>query len=69
MVIVSIDAHKQTHTLVAIDEVGRKLGPKVIDAVSSSHADGLRWATVCFSPDVRWVVKTAATSLGGWRPI
>ena len=52
MVMVGIDAHKQTHTLVAIDEVGRKLGHKVIDAVSSSHADGLCWTTTCFGPDV-----------------
>ncbi len=26
MVIVGVDAHKRTHTLVAVDEVGRKLG-------------------------------------------
>ena len=56
MVIVGIDAHEQTHTLVAI-EVGRKLGQKVIDAVSSGHADGLRWPTARFGPDVRWAVE------------
>jgi transposase len=57
MVIVGIDAHKQTHTLVAIDGAGRKLGQKVIDAVSPGHASGLRWATSRFGRDVTWAIE------------
>ena len=57
MVIVGIDAHMKTHTLVAIDATGRKLGQKVIDAVSSGHAAGLRWAIARFGPEVKWAVE------------
>jgi transposase len=57
MVIIGIDAHKQTHTLVAIDEAGRKLGQKVINAVTSGHLNGLCWATGSFGPDVKWGIE------------
>ena len=30
MVVVGADVHKRTHTFVAVDEVGRKLGEKVV---------------------------------------
>jgi hypothetical protein len=36
MVILGIDAHKRTHTVVVIDEVGRRLGEKDDD----EHHDG-----------------------------
>ena len=32
MVVVGTDVHKRTHTFVAVDEVGRKLGEKVVKA-------------------------------------
>jgi transposase len=38
MVVVGADVHKRTHTFVAIDEVGRKIGEKVVAAASSGHA-------------------------------
>lgn len=57
MVIVGIDAHMKSHTLVAIDDAGRQLGQKVIDAVSSGHASGLRWATGRFGRDVTWAIE------------
>lgn len=41
--IVGIDAHKRTHTLVAIDERGQRLGSVTIPATSAGHLDGLRW--------------------------
>ena len=34
MVVVGADVHKRTHTFVAVDEVGRKLGEKVVAATS-----------------------------------
>jgi len=57
VIIVGIDAHKNTHTLVAIDEAGRKLGHKTIDAVSTGHASGLRWAASRFGKDLKWAVE------------
>ena len=32
MVVVGADVHKRTHTFVAVDEVGRKLGEKTVQA-------------------------------------
>jgi transposase len=57
MVIVGIDPHMKTHTLVAVDETGRKLGQKVIEAVSSGHDNGLRWATLNYGRDVIWAIE------------
>jgi transposase len=45
MVIVGIDAHKRTHTAVAIDEAGRKLGEKrTTSTTSEANLELLRWA-------------------------
>jgi transposase len=45
MVTVGIDAHKRTHTVVVIDEVGRELGSKTTTATTSEdHLQLLRWA-------------------------
>ena len=57
MVIIGVDAHKQTHTLVAVDTVGRELAQMVIDAIPSGHAHGLRWATTAFGTDVTWAIE------------
>ena len=32
MVIVGVDAHKRSHTCVAVDATGRKLGEKIVEA-------------------------------------
>jgi len=37
MVVVGVDAHKRTHTLVAVDQVGRKLGERTVAATSDGH--------------------------------
>lgn len=45
MVIVGIDAHKRTHTAVAIDEAGRKLGEKrTTSTTTEANLELLRWA-------------------------
>jgi hypothetical protein len=38
MVVVGIDAHKATHTLVAVDAVGRKLGELTVRATTAFSA-------------------------------
>ena len=40
MVVVGADVHKRTHTFVAVDEVGRKLGEKVVAATSVRSCRG-----------------------------
>ena len=44
MVIVGVDAHKRTHTLVAADEVGRKVGETTVEATPDGHLEALEWA-------------------------
>lgn len=57
MVVLGIDAHKRTHTVVAVDDVGRQLGVKTTTATTSAdHLDMLRWAEQ-FGPDREWAVE------------
>ena len=44
MVIVGVDAHKRTHTLVAADEVGRELASKTVAATPEGHLEAVEWA-------------------------
>jgi transposase len=41
---IGTDSHKRTHTVVAVDEVGRRLGEKTVRTSSEGHLDLLRWA-------------------------
>jgi hypothetical protein len=43
MVVIEVDAHKRTHTLVAVDEAGRKLGERTLAATSEGHLQAARW--------------------------
>src|SRR5580693_3418985 len=44
MVVIGVDAHKRTHTLVAVDEAGRKLGERTLAATSEGHLQAVQWA-------------------------
>jgi len=44
MVIIGVDAHKRTHTLVAIDEAGRGLAEKTFAATPDGHLKAIEWA-------------------------
>ena len=57
MIVIGIDAHKRTHTLVAVDGGGRKLGEKVVEATSSGHSEALRWARTKFGAELLWGVE------------
>jgi transposase len=57
MVILGIDAHKRTHTVVAVDEAGRQLGSKTTVATTTeAHLDMMRWADR-FGSERRWAVE------------
>ena len=57
MITLGIDAHKRTHTVVAVDEVGRQLGTKTTTATTSDdHLDIIRWADR-FGSDRQWAVE------------
>ncbi len=44
VVVLGIDVHKDTHTAVVVDEVGRKLEQKTVRATDAGHRQLLRWA-------------------------
>jgi transposase len=57
MVVLGIDAHKRSHTVVAVDEAGRQLGVRVTRTASTAaHLDLVVWAGR-FGPERRWAVE------------
>jgi transposase len=57
MVVLGIDAHKRTHTVVAVDDAGRQLGVRVTRSTSTAaHLDLVHWAGQ-FGPARRWAVE------------
>jgi transposase len=57
MVTLGIDAHKRTHTVVAVDDAGRELGARTTTATTTAdHLDLLRWAQR-FGGERRWAVE------------
>jgi transposase len=57
MVVVGADVHKRTHTFVAVDEVGRKIGEKVTPATTAGHAEAVMWARERFGAEVVWAIE------------
>ncbi|MDR7465039.1 MAG: LptA/OstA family protein [Armatimonadota bacterium] len=43
-VVIGIDAHKRTHTMVAVDAQGRQLGERTVAATIDGHMRALEWA-------------------------
>ena len=57
MVVVGADVHERTHAFVdVVDEAGRKLGEKIVTAVSGGHAEAVMWARERFGVDVIWAI-------------
>ena len=44
-VTIGVDAHKKTHTLVAVDVIGRRLGEKTVPTNTEGHLAALQWAS------------------------
>jgi transposase len=49
------DSHKRTHTVVAVDQVGRWLGERTVRATSDGHLELLRWSAQW--PQVRFALE------------
>jgi transposase len=45
MVVLGADLHKRTHTVVAVDDRGRKLGERTVSATREGHLELRRWAS------------------------
>jgi transposase len=50
MVVLGVDAHKKTHTIVAADEAGAELGSITVKATAEGHLKAAKWAA-------RWEVR------------
>lgn len=57
MVIVGADVHKRSHTFVAVDEAGRKLGQLTVKADGAGHDKAIGWAQTVFGAGVRWGIE------------
>ena len=55
--VIGIDAHKRTHTMVAVDAGGKRLGEKTVDTTSEGHLAALSWAHAEFGSDLTWAVE------------
>jgi transposase len=44
VVVIGADSHKRTHTVVAVDEVGRRLGERTVATTGDGHLELLRWS-------------------------
>lgn len=57
MVTLGIDAHKRSHTVVAVDDVGRQLGQKTtVSTTTEAHLELVRWAEQ-FDGERLWAVE------------
>lgn len=57
MTIIGVDAHKATHTLVAIDASGRKIGQKTVPATTEGHLRTLKWVRKTFGFEATWGIE------------
>ena len=57
MVVIGADVHKETHTFVAVDAAGRKLGQVTVKAVTAGHGEAFGWAVREFGPDLTWAIE------------
>ncbi|MGE2817941.1 IS110 family transposase [Mycobacterium heidelbergense] len=57
MIVIGVDAHKATHTLVGVDGGGRPLGELTVPATSAGHIKALDWARSAFGRDLVWGIE------------
>lgn len=57
MVTLGVDAHKRTHTIVVVDDHGRKLAERTIGTATKDHLGLLRWAQTLGDGPRVWAVE------------
>ena len=55
MIVIGADSHKRTHTVVALDDVGRRLDVKTVPTTSEGHLALVTWAAQW--PQVRFALE------------
>jgi transposase len=56
MVLLGVDPHKDTHTVVAVDQAGRQLDHRTVPARTLGHGELVGWARMHW-PDRLWAVE------------
>ena len=64
MTVIGIDAHKRSHTCVAVNDAGAKVAEKTVASTSAGHAQALRWALTRFGTDLCWGVEDLRSMTG-----
>ena len=57
VMVLGVDVHKDTHTVVAVDDVGRAHGERTIRATDDGHRQLLEWTRRQFPHDRVWAVE------------
>lgn len=58
MITLGVDAHKRTHTIVAVDPNGRQLASKTITTTTKEHLGLLTWAEQLANGNgLLWVIE------------
>ena len=57
MIVVGADVHKRSHTFVAVDAAGRRLGSTVVPATTTGHLTAMRWAHTTYGVEVLWAIE------------
>jgi transposase len=57
MVLLGVDPHKDTHTVVTVDQAGRQLGQTTVAARTLGHAELLGWARHHWPGERVWAVE------------
>jgi hypothetical protein len=57
MVLLGVDPHKDTHTVVAVDQAGRQLGQTTVAARTLGHAELLGWGCQRWPEERLWAVE------------
>ncbi|HSM43948.1 MAG TPA: IS110 family transposase, partial [Acidimicrobiia bacterium] len=55
MVVLGVDAHKRSHTIVACDEAGAELGSVTVSATTEGHLRAVKWAVELESR--KWAIE------------
>jgi transposase len=65
MMVVGVDPHKQAHTAVAADELGRKKASKTVRARRDGHRELIAWARELAPAGRLWAVEDVRHVAGG----
>ena len=65
MVMIGVDSHKRTHTVVALDDVGRRVGEKTVAATSEGHLLLVQWAAQW--PEVTFALEDCRHLRAAWN--